>query len=526
MKQVLKRLSLLALSLALVMAAALPCWAADTAAAPTDAPAETEEMAEMPGDGAAPEGESMPEMGPPQIELAEGDEVDLGFHVEKATMIIAIVFAVAAVAVLGLFIFRAVRIRSVRKVGSALLCVVLAALLVLNIAVARFNVVVNQFLSGQGSSDEITAAEEASKAKTQELEGEGIVLLKNEGSALPLAEKKVNVFGYGSYAPAYGGAGSGSGDETKNVSVKGGLEAAGFTVNDGLLDFYSNLKTGEYEGNVFNMMGNDFNIYEPAVSEYGDLIDSAKEFSDTAIVVISRADWEGTLPTQRTPDREASAELIAAIEDYSVPEDPDAEPIVIQDNGLILADVIGLDYDDPKWQQLLEQLSVEDMVNLITTGGYQTISIASVSKPATVDIDGPAGLNGLVNGISGVQFCSEVVMACTWNQKLVEEMGECLGDEALANGVTGLYGPGADTHRSHFGGRNFEYFSEDGLLAGKMAVAEIRGAVSRGCYTYVKHYDLNDAVREELPSDPGRGLHPVCHPRQPALPEAGADPLY
>lgn len=298
MKHVLKRLSLLALSLALVMAAALPCWAADTAAAPTDAPAETEEMAEMPGDGAAPEGESMPEMGPPQIELAEGDEVDLGFHVEKATMIIAIVFTVAAVAVLGLFIFRAVRIRSVRKVGSALLYVVLAALLVLNIAVARFNVVVNQFLSGQGSSDEITAAEEASKAKTQELEGEGIVLLKNEGSALPLAEKKVNVFGYGSYAPAYGGAGSGSGDETKNVSVKGGLEAAGFTVNDGLLDFYSNLKTGEYEGNVFNMMGNDFNIYEPAVSEYGDLIDSAKEFSDTAIVVISRAGGEGAdLPT-------------------------------------------------------------------------------------------------------------------------------------------------------------------------------------------------------------------------------------
>lgn len=173
MKQVLKRLSLLALSLALVMAAALPCWAADTAAAPTDAPAETEEMAEMPGDGATPEGESMPEMGPPQIQLAEGDEVDLGFNVEKATMIIAIVFTVAAVAVLGLFIFRAVRIRSVRKVGSALLCVVLAALLVLNIAVARFNVVVNQFLSGQGSSDEITAAEEASKAKTQELEGRG-----------------------------------------------------------------------------------------------------------------------------------------------------------------------------------------------------------------------------------------------------------------------------------------------------------------------------------------------------------------
>ncbi|MGM9594054.1 MAG: glycoside hydrolase family 3 C-terminal domain-containing protein [Candidatus Onthomonas sp.] len=828
MKHVLKRLSLLALSLALVMAAALPCWAADTAAAPTDAPAETEEMAEMPEDGAAAEGDAMPEMGPPQIQLAEGDEVDLGFNVEKATMIIAIVFAVAAVAVLGLFIFRAVRIRSVRKVASALLCVVLVALLVLNIAVARFNVVVNQFLSGQGSSDEITAAEEASKAKTQELEGEGIVLLKNEGDSLPLSEKKVNVFGYGSYAPAYGGAGSGAGDETKNVSVKGGLEAAGFTVNEDLVAFYGKVNTGEYEGNVFNMMGNDFNIYEPAVSEYGDLIDSAKEFSDTAIVVISRAggegadlpmdmagytggtpgrhylelteneedmlamveenfgtvivivnsshavelgfledeavdaaiwigcpgstgmnavgevlsgkvnpsgrlvdtyaydatsapsyynfgdfsysntlhttqgmmgsedayykfldyaegiyvgyryyetryvdnetgvcdeeayqaavqfpfgyglsyttfeqtmsdltvsdgnisvdvtvtntgdvagkevvqlyytapytvggiekshvvlaafdktdllqpgasqtltltfavddmasfdylgagcyvldagdyeiklmsnahdvidsrtytvdstvtyngdnsrasdliaaetafaeyagdvqyvsraDWEGTLPTERTADREASAELIAAIEDCSVPEDPNAEPIVIKDNGLTLADVIGLDYDDPKWEQLLEQLSVEDMANLITTGGYQTISIASVSKPATVDIDGPAGLNGLVNGISGVQFCSEVVMASTWNQKLVEEMGECLGDEALANGVTGLYGPGADTHRSPFGGRNFEYFSEDGLLAGKMAAAEIRGAMSRGCYTYVKHYALND----------------------------------
>ncbi|MGM9536831.1 MAG: glycoside hydrolase family 3 protein [Candidatus Onthomonas sp.] len=132
------------------------------------------------------------------------------------------------------------------------------------------------------------------------------------------------------------------------------------------------------------------------------------------------------------------------------------------------------------------------MKKLIGTGGYQTLSIASVSKPSTVDIDGPAGLNGLVSGITGIQFCSEVVMAATWNDELVEKMGETLGMEALANGVSGLYGPGVNTHRSPFAGRNFEYFSEDGLLAGKMAAAEIRGAMSKGCYCYIKHFALND----------------------------------
>lgn len=234
--------------------------------------------------------------------------------------------------------------------------------------------------------------------------------------------------------------------------------------------------------------------YKDGVKRSGDQVSAVTAFADAAgdVKYVSRADWEGTLPTRRTGDREASETLLARITDHSVEEIQDAQPIVVKNNGLALSDMIGLDYDDPKWEKLLEQLSVEDMKKLIGTGGYQTLSIASVSKPSTVDIDGPAGLNGLVSGVTGVQFCSEVVMASTWNTELVGQMGEALGDEAVANGVTGLYGPGVNTHRSPFAGRNFEYFSEDGLLSGKMAAAEIKGAMSRGCYCYFKHFALND----------------------------------
>lgn len=209
---------------------------------------------------------------------------------------------------------------------------------------------------------------------------------------------------------------------------------------------------------------------------------------------VSRADWEGTLPTETVREKEASPEILASIDDTTIAVNESDEDIIIKDNGLKLLDMTGLDYDDPKWDLLLQQLSVEDMQNLVGFGGYATVGIKSVDKPATIDIDGPAGLNALVNEstYNGVSYTSEVVMASTWNTDLVYKMGQSYGQEAVAWGVTGIYGPSMNNHRSPFSGRNFEYFSEDGYLGGKMAANEIKGIGESGVYCYAKHFALND----------------------------------
>lgn len=209
---------------------------------------------------------------------------------------------------------------------------------------------------------------------------------------------------------------------------------------------------------------------------------------------VSRADWEGTLPKDVAKSKEATPEIIAGIADRAITENPEDEDIIIKDNGLSLVDVVGLEYDDPKWSLLLEQLTVSDMQNLIGFGGYATVAVKSVDKPATVDIDGPAGLNALVNekAFTGASYTSEVVMASTWNTDLVYEMGQIYGEEAVAWGVAGVYAPSMNIHRTPFSGRNFEYYSEDGFLSGQMAASEIKGIGESGVYCYAKHFALND----------------------------------
>lgn len=159
----------------------------------------------------------------------------------------------------------------------------------------------------------------------------------------------------------------------------------------------------------------------------------------------------------------------------------------------------GLAYDDPKWAQLLEQISVDEMVNLIANGGYATAALDSVKKNATLDQDGPQGINSLISGdVKGVVFPSEVVVASTFNRELAEEMGLALGSEAAEYGIAGLYGPAMNTHRSSFGGRNYEYYSEDGVLGGKISAAFVRGANEAGIYCYMKHFAMDEQETERL----------------------------
>ena len=234
-----------------------------------------------------------------------------------------------------------------------------------------------------------------------------------------------------------------------------------------------------------------------------DLVAATNEFEDVAQgqikQYVSRADWEGTLPTTRTDGKTASAETVAAKENTPVYENNDSDqPITIADHGLTLEDMTGLDYDDPKWNDLLEQLSVDDMTNMISNGGWSTPEVASVGKPATNDLDGPAGINSLVSNLKGVSFPSEVIVGSSWNTDLAQRFGTAFGAEAAANHVVGLYAPGMNIHRTPFSGRNFEYYSEDGLLSGKMGAAMVQGVGSQGVYTYIKHFALNDQESNRL----------------------------
>ena len=173
-------------------------------------------------------------------------------------------------------------------------------------------------------------------------------------------------------------------------------------------------------------------------------------------------------------------------------DEADEMPTMDAKNGLTLYELTGLDYDDPKWEELLDQLSFEDMVKLINIGGWQTTEVKSVGKIATSDCDGPAGLNNFVTGAYGTAYPSEVLMAQTWNQSLAYELGQCMGQEYKEANNYGWYGPAMNTHRSAFAGRNFEYYSEDGVLAGRIAANQVNGAAEHGVYAYIKHFALND----------------------------------
>ena len=170
--------------------------------------------------------------------------------------------------------------------------------------------------------------------------------------------------------------------------------------------------------------------------------------------------------------------------------DEDVMPTTGADNGLTLADMRDADYDDPRWEKLLDQLTVDEMANMIAMAGYQTAAMDSVGKVATLDFDGPAAINNNFTGVGSIGFPIEVVVASTWNKELAQAWGECMGKISQEMGAEGWYAPGMNTHRTAFGARNYEYFSEDGVLAGNMGAKAVEGAKKYGVYSYIKHFAL------------------------------------
>ena len=173
-------------------------------------------------------------------------------------------------------------------------------------------------------------------------------------------------------------------------------------------------------------------------------------------------------------------------------DDSDEMPTTGAKNGLRLADMYGKDYDDADWEKLLDQLTFDDMDNLIANGGYGTPAVSSVGKIQLTDADGPASLNNNFTGVGSIGFPASTAFACTWNKDLAKQFGEMIGDMAHDMHVAGWYAPAMNIHRGAFSGRTFEYFSEDSLLSGVMASSEIAGAKEKGVYSFMKHFALND----------------------------------
>lgn len=215
---------------------------------------------------------------------------------------------------------------------------------------------------------------------------------------------------------------------------------------------------------------------------------------------MTRADLSGTFPKAYADSTATASDVVMQrIADSQrgavIPEDSGSVSMPETGNtskAVYCEDLIGKSYDDPLWDDLLDRLTVEEMVTLTASCGWQNPSIASIKKKACIDMDGAEGLHDLVNDTSLHMYNSSVVTASTWNTDLAYEMGSVYGDECVSQNVTGMYGFSMNTHRSPFGGRCFEYYSEDGLLAGSTAAAQTSGLQSKGIAVYTKHFAVND----------------------------------
>ena len=241
--------------------------------------------------------------------------------------------------------------------------------------------------------------------------------------------------------------------------------------------------------------------------------------------IMHRNDFAGTWPQTRTEAEkkigsgkikdgwDISSEWIEKMKDYTPkPNNPiniTEMPVTGADKGIKFTDLVKLDYDDPTWDAFINQLTKEEMKTLINEGAFVTSAIARLGVPPTDNTDGPVGWVNFIDTktFSGTcSYCCEVVIASTWNVDRVYDMGRAVGNEGLVGNTqnsinrpyTGWYAPGLNIHRSPFGGRNFEYYSEDPFLSGILAASISKGTWSKGCYTTLKHFAANETETHRM----------------------------
>lgn len=308
--------------------------------------------------------------------------------------------------------------------------------------------------------------------------------------------KTYDAKGFGTYivdaGDYYFAAGNNAHDALNNVLAAKGKTTADGMDYDGKADFTSKVTVKELDSKTYavskatgNEISNQFD--EADMSNY-----------DSSLNYLSRSNWSGTWPTTYADGAlTASDELLKALEISFSNDENAVKPVTNTTNEefgkLKAATLIGVDYNDPLWNTLVEQMSITELDKLVRIGGYSTSNVESIQLPATVDKDGPAGISGtLVGGESGTSYPPEVVIASTWNLKLAEEFGRCIGEDSIALKIAVWYAPASNIHRSPYSGRNFEYYSEDSYLSGKMTASTVIGAQSKGAVVTVKHFALND----------------------------------
>ena len=272
------------------------------------------------------------------------------------------------------------------------------------------------------------------------------------------------------------------------------------------------LEKGDY---VVSINSDSHNVLDSRVLTLDETVtydeSNARPSDDTAAVSVLSDSRGNAVYLSRADHFTNLKEAAAPITDKNMPEeyipgyhlnasyDPtayihpdDVMPTTGAKNHLKLIDLRGKAYDDPDWEKLLDQLKVDEMADMIALSGYQTPAIPSIGKLQNVDSDGPAAINNNFTGGGSIGFPIEVVITCTWSHELAHEWGVMMGRMAKELGSTGWYAPGMNTHRSAFTARNYEYFSEDGVLAGWMAAEAVAGAMDEGVYSTIKHYALYD----------------------------------
>ena len=290
------------------------------------------------------------------------------------------------------------------------------------------------------------------------------------------------------------------------------LAAKGYTVDstDGRMDAEGDEKL------TYKWTQDAFDAETYSVSANGTKIENQLSMGDPNlyegtegqnVTWLSRNDWAGTYPSDEQIVLQLTDMLIADLQRCRYLSNPgeygDVQmPTLGADNGLKLIDLMGKDYNDPDWQKLLDQLTYTEMVALIGDSFHWRMPAESVQAPGSRDENGPQGLTvalfGSTLGVDTTAFTSEDVMAATFNTELLYKVGNIIGNDCLAANVSCLYGPGSNMHRMPCGGRNFEYYSEDGFLAGQICAAEVLGIQEKGVDVVIKHFALNDSEQDRI----------------------------
>lgn len=280
----------------------------------------------------------------------------------------------------------------------------------------------------------------------------------------------------------------------KGYTLADGMDAEG---NAALASLYVN---DTFDAETYSVSFNGTKI----TNQVSDTDLNYYEGNNVTVTYLSRNDWSGTFPTETIQidlTEQMIEDLNPFVYDAAACESTNM-PTMGVESDLNLYDMIGLDYDDPKWEKLLDQLTFDDMATLIGDAFHWTMPIESVNAPGTRDENGPQGLTASLFPvgvkIDTIALTSEDVMAATFNTDLVYANGRVVGNDCVDNGYAVLYGPGNNIHRTPYSGRNFEYYSEDGFLSGQMSKHEISGIEDMGSRVVIKHFALNDNENQRI----------------------------